>query len=354
MVDRELLARLTTGGLWRFGSLVGPPDVKDESGLGKERNGMTTTWRASIGQVPELRRLRYFLAVAGEQNFTRAAELLHVAQPALSRQVRQLERELGVELLHRTTHTFELTEAGRFLYERGPVLLDAADELWRLTTAYGTGERGTVSLGYGVSASYETAPELLRGLTDRLPDIQVTTQVLPTGQILAGVHDGTIDIGVVRCPPVDAGLETRLLRLEPQGIELRRDDPRAAGERICLDEIADMPFLMHARDANPGHYDAVLGVFRDRGVEPDVMHRKVTLDLALTPLVAGEAVALAGESARLGLPGDLVWLPLDPPTAFETRLLARAGGTNPAAERLLAAAEEVADELGWRGDAAGR
>jgi DNA-binding transcriptional LysR family regulator len=251
---------------------------------------MTTTWRASIGQAPELRRLRYFLAVAGEQNFARAAELLHVAQPALSRQVRQLERELGVELLHRTTHTFELTEAGRFLYERGPVLLDAANELWRLTTAYGTGERGTVSLGYGVSASYETAPELLRGLMDRLPDIQVTTRVLPTGQILAGVQDGTIDIGVVRCPPAGTGLETRLLRLEPQGIELRRDDPRAAGERICL-------------------------------------------------------------------PGDLVWLPLDPPALFETRLLARAGGTNPAMGRLLDAAEEVADALGWRaaaGNAAGR
>jgi len=334
-----------------------PPDVKDGSRLGTERNGMTTTWRASIGQVPELRRLRYFLAVAGEQNFTRAAELLHVAQPALSRQVRQLERELGVELLHRTTHTFELTQAGRFLYERGPVLLDAADELWRLTSSYGTGERGAVSLGYGVSASYETAPELLRGLTGRLPEIQVTTQVLSTGQILAAVHDGTIDIGVVRCPPPDGGLMTRLLRLERQGIELRHDDPRAAAGSIRLDAVADMPFLMHQRDANPGHYDAVLEVFRDRGVEPRVVHRTVALDLALTPLVAGEAVALAGESARLGLPGDLVWLPLDPPAAFETRLLTRAGGTNPAAERLLDAAEEVADDLGWRaaaGDAAGR
>ena len=77
----------------------------------------------------------------------------------------------------------------------------------------------------------------------------------------------------------DTGLETRLLRLERQGIELRRDDPRAAAENICLDAIADVPFLMHARDANPGHYDAVLEVFRERGVEPDVVHRTVTLGL---------------------------------------------------------------------------
>ena len=316
-----------------------------------------TTWRATPGRVPELRRLRYFLAVAGEQNLTRAAELLHVAQPALSRQVRLLERELGVELLRRTTHTFALTEAGRYLFERGPVLLDAADELWRLTSAFGAGERGTVTFGYGASAGYETVPELMRALTVRLPDIEVVTHVMSTDQNLAGVHDGTIDIGAVRCPPPDPGLVTRLLRREPQGLELRHDDPRAAAGGIRLDAFADMPFLMHQRDANPGHYDAVLAVFRDRGVEPRLVHRTVALDLALTPLVAGEAVALAGESARLGLPGDLVWLPLEPPAAFETRLLTRAGGTNPAAERLLDAAEEVADDLGWRagaGDAVGR
>src|SRR5580693_9007375 len=80
---------------------------------------------ASISAVTDLRRLQYFLAVARERNFTRAADRLHVAQPALSRQVRLLEQELGVELLHRTTHEFELTEAGEFLLERGPALLSA-------------------------------------------------------------------------------------------------------------------------------------------------------------------------------------------------------------------------------------
>ena len=94
--------------------------------------------------MTDLRRLQYFVAVARERNFTRAAERLHVAQPALSRQVKLLEQELGVELLHRTTHEFELTEAGEFLLDRGPALLAAADELWRSVRAYGTGERGGV------------------------------------------------------------------------------------------------------------------------------------------------------------------------------------------------------------------
>ncbi len=307
-----------------------------------------TTWRASIGQVPELRRLRYFLAVAGEQNFTRAAELLHVAQPALSRQVRLLEQELGVELLHRTTHTFELTEAGRFLCERGPALLDAADELWRLTSAYGSGERGAVALGYGASAGYETVPELMRALTARLPDLLITTHVMSADQILAGVLDGTIDIGAIRCPPADTGLETRLLRLEPQGVQLRRDDPQGR-KREHLPRRRRGHALPHAparrepgplrrrarRDARPrpradggsshGHArPRPHAARRRRGGR----HRRRVVP-ARPPRRSRVAAARPAGRARDAPPGAC-------------------GGAGPATERLLAAAEEVADELGWR------
>jgi DNA-binding transcriptional LysR family regulator len=304
--------------------------------------------------VPELRRLRDFLAVASERNFTRAAESLHVAQPALSRQVRMLEQELGVELLHRTTHTFELTDAGRHLVERGPALLDAADELWRTTQAFGTGERGTVVVGYGASLGYETVPRLIRTLADRLPGLEVTTQLMPSTEILAAVRDGTVDVGAVRCPADADGLESRLLRLEPQGVLIGSADPRAAGADISLDQLDGSALLLHARDANPGHYDAVLALFDSRGTAPRVVHRPVALDVAQTPVAAGEAIAIVGESSRVGLPGDVTWLPLSPPTALETRLLARASNRKAAADRLLAAAEDVADELGWRDGHSGR
>ena len=91
-------------------------------------------------------------------------------------------------------------------------------------------------------------------------------------------------------------------------------------------------------------------ICRAHGVEPTVVHRSVTLDLAQTPVVAGEAIAIVGESSRLGLPAELAWLPLHPPAALETRLLARAVGRTAAADRLLAAAEEIADEFGWRAE----
>jgi DNA-binding transcriptional LysR family regulator len=298
--------------------------------------------------VTDLRRLQYFVAVARERNFTRAAERLHVAQPALSRQVRLLEQELGVELLHRTTHEFELTEAGEFLLERGPVLLGAADDLWRDVRTYGTGERGGVLIGYGGSASYETAPRLLQALTERHPRIAVTTAVKSVEEIIAGLRDGSIGLGLVRCASETADLEMRTIRLERQGLMVRRDHRLASRSAVSMGDLADDRLLLHPRDANPGHYDAVLGLYRKQGLEPRVLLRTLSFDLAYTPVLRGEAVAIIGESSTsLGLPEQLCWLPLSPPASFEVSLLARRHNRSPAVNRMFDAATMISGELGW-------
>jgi DNA-binding transcriptional LysR family regulator len=291
----------------------------------------------------DLRRLRYFTVVASERNFTRAAERLHIAQPALSRQVRQLEHELGVELLHRTTHSVELTEAGRELLERGSRVLDDVDALWRTMRGFGAGSVGTVVVAYGTSAGYDTAPRLLRAIAERLPELEVTTRVLPVGEIVSGLSDGSVDIGVVRCPPATPGADQRLLWLEPQGVLVRADHPLAGGEAAAIDDLAE-PVLLHSRAANPGHYDAVKTLIGDAPLEL----RDVSFDLAQTPVLEGRAVAIVGESTRVGLPAELAWVRLEPPVAFPVKLLARSLDRPPSVERLLVAAEEIADELGWR------
>lgn len=302
---------------------------------------------ASIPAVTDLRRLQYFVAVARERNFTRAAERLHVAQPALSRQVRLLEQELGVELLHRTTHEFELTEAGQLLLERGPGLLSAADELWRSVRTYGTGERGTVVVAYGASASYETGPRLLQALTQRHPGITITTAIKSVGEIVAGVSDGSIDVGLVRCPPQTPGLETRPIRHERQVLLLRRDHRLASRLAVSLDELSEESLLLHPREANPGHYDAVLGLFRDRGSAPRVRLRTLTFDLRYSPIVQEDAVAIVGESTTSELPSELCCRSLSPPASLEVSLLARRHNRSPAVDRMLDAAAAIADELGW-------
>ena len=304
--------------------------------------------KLGLDAVTDLRRLQYFLAVARERNFTRAAERLHIAQPALSRQVKLLEQELGVALLHRTTHEFELTEAGEFLLERGPALLSAADELWRGVRTYGTGERGGVTVAYGASASYETAPRLLRALAERHPGIAMTTAVKSVEEIVAGVRDGSVDLGLVRCPPNVSELDARRVRMERQGVLLRRDHRLASSSTVAVVDLADETVLLHPRDGNPGHYDAVLGLFRENGLEPRVQLRTLSFDLAYTPVLQGGVITIIGESSvSIGLPDELCWVPLSPAVRHEVALLARRHHRSPAVDRLLEAATSVSSDLGW-------
>ena len=302
----------------------------------------------SIGAVLELRRLRYFLAVATARNFTRAAEQLHIAQPALSRQLRLLEQELGVELILRTTHSFELTPAGEYLLAHAPAALAAVDALERSTKTFSSGEAGSITVAYGTSAGYETAPRLLRAIVERLPELQLTTAVMSVEEIVAGIRDGVVDIGIVRCPPAADGLESRLLRLEAQGVLLREDHPLATRAALGVADLAEERVLLHAREANPGHYDAVVRLFTSNGLEPQFELRATAFDLAQTPVADGRAIAIVGDSTRVGLPPGLNWIALSPPTTFDVRLLARSLNRPPAVERLLDVAEIVADELAWR------
>jgi hypothetical protein len=170
---------------------------------------------------------------------------------------------------------------------------------------------------------------------------------MATAAILDAVGDGTIDAGLVRCPPTRDGIDMHVVRRERQGVLLRRDHALAAGAPLALPELGDTPVLLHPRAANPGHYDAVLELCRAAGVEPRVLERTAALDLAQTPVVEGRAVAIVGESSRTVLPAELTWVPLSPPAALDVALVARVRDRSPALERVLAAAVDAAAELGW-------
>ena len=297
--------------------------------------------------VADLRRLRYFVAVARERNFTRAAEQLHIAQPALSRQVRLLEQELGVELLHRTTHEFELTEAGAMLLDRGPTVLASVQELWDDIRAFGTGRRGRVLIAYGASASYETAPRLLRALSERHPGVEIATAVKSVSEIVSGLSAGSVDVGIVRCPPQIADLEARTIRREPQRVLLRRDHRLASSPIIAMEDLASETLLMHPREANPGHYDAIVDLCRSAGFEPRVLLRSVSFDLAYSSVTDSDAVAIIGESSSVGLPAGLRLLPLTPPAAMEVSLLVRRYNRSPIVDQMLETLPAVTEQLGW-------
>jgi DNA-binding transcriptional LysR family regulator len=175
----------------------------------------------------------------------------------------------------------------------------------------------------------------------------LTTEVKPTPEIVAGVGDGSIDVGLLRCPSGISDLERRTIRLERQGVLVQHEHRLASCSTVDVSDLAEETLLLHPRDANPGHFDAVLELCRRGGVEPRILLRTLSFDLSQTPLAQGEAVAIVGESSQVGLSGELRWLPLSPPAELEVSLIARRYGRSPALDRLLETAVDVAGGLGW-------
>ena len=297
---------------------------------------------------PEARLLRYFLAVAAELNFTRAAASLGIAQPALSAQIRQLEAQLGVQLLERTTRSVRLTDAGRVVQERGPAALASLADVWDAARRAGRGESGRLRVAYSPSAGYETAPTLVSAVRERYPGIEVSAEVLPTPDIVRAVREGRIDVGVARMPEATDGVRLRTVRLEPLGALLPVGHPLAERRDVDLATIAQHPILMHPRSANPAQFDFVVALFARSGLEPRFVERPVAFDPTQSMIREGRAIGLVGTSSVEGLAAGLCWVPLaDSGVRLAMQLVMRAGDVSPAADRFERVAVATAAAAGW-------
>jgi DNA-binding transcriptional LysR family regulator len=297
---------------------------------------------------PEARLLRYFLAVADELNFTRAAERLNIAQPALSAQIRQLEAQLGVRLLERTTRSVGLTEAGRVLYERGPAALAALEDAWEAARRAGRGEAGRLRIAYSPSAGYETAPRLVEAMSERYPGVEITAEVLPTPEVVRAVLDGRVGVGVARTPTPIEGVRLRMVRLERQGVLVPAGHPLAAHAEVELSGVAEHPILAHPRAANPAHHDLLIDLFRQEGLEPQFIERPVAFDPTQRLIREGRAIGLVGASSVAAIADGLRWVPLaEPAPRLEVQLVLRDGESSPVADRFERVAVAVAAAAGW-------
>jgi LysR family transcriptional regulator, benzoate and cis,cis-muconate-responsive activator of ben and cat genes len=300
----------------------------------------------TIGGVLD-RRLRTFLTVAREGSFSRAAEVLHVAQPALSRQVALLEAELGVQLLERSPQGVVPTAAGRRLEERGGALAREAEALRDELAAFGDGARGRVALGYSTSLGYGTAPAVVEGLRWRLPDVEVAPVLLPTPELAGAVRHGPLDLALVRCATAAEGVAATVVRRERLGVLMAEGHPLAAGAEVDLAALADQPIWLHDRAANPGHHDLVVGACRAAGFASRLVPATAPFDPSYGALTGGGAVALVGESSRTGTPATLVWRPLASAPAVTISLLAREGEASAVVLRAASAVRDEAIAQAW-------
>jgi DNA-binding transcriptional LysR family regulator len=248
----------------------------------------------------ELRHLRYFVAVADELHFSRAAAHLHVAQPALSQQIRQLEDELGLELFRRTKRRVELTDGGRVVLEEARRTLAQSDRVISAAHRAAQGTAGYLGVGFSSSAPYTTLPAILRGFRAQFPDIVLNLHERSTEEQIDLLGAGTIDIGFVRRPVENApeALIIKTILREPLMVALPHDHRLRFTPTVAVRALASEPFILFPRHAAPGLYDQIGALCRRAGFAPTVAQEAVQMQTIVSLVSAGLGVAIVPESIR--------------------------------------------------------
>jgi len=241
----------------------------------------------------ELRHLRYFIMVAEELHFGRAAEKLHISQPPLSMQIRSLEEELGVTLLHRTQRHVSLTQAGHAFLQEARQILARLEQAVLMTRRAGRGEIGELAVGFISVADYNVLPVVLREFRQRFPLVNLTLRESTTDAQIRDLIGGRIDVGFV-LPPIDElALQSACIVREPLVAALPERHPLARRPgKVALANLKDAPFILFPRPMAPGLYDDVVSFCRAAGFSPRVEQEAVQMQTIVSLVSAELGVAL--------------------------------------------------------------
>ena len=283
----------------------------------------------------ELRHLRYFAAVAETCHFGQAAAQLHIAQPALSQAIRQLESELDVTLFTRTTRQVSLTPAGEFLRTEAARVLAAVDDSVRGVRRIGAGRHGLVRLGLTGTASFSHLPGIARVVKRELPEValEIHADLLTPAQC-ERLQSGALDLGVLRPPATGEGLTLRTLEVEPLALAIPVDHRLAGEPVVALADLRTEPFVAYsARDSAVN--EAVLRSCREAGFVPRREHEAPSTAVLLALVAAGLGVAVLPASVRaLPLEG-VVFRDLLDAGSVELSLAYRTDDDNPVVDAVI-------------------
>jgi DNA-binding transcriptional LysR family regulator len=293
--------------------------------------------------LPELRLLRYFVAVAEELHFGRAAVRLHVAQPGLSQQIQALEQRLGVRLLERTSRQVRLTPAGTLMLAEGRRLLAETERAVDLVRRTGRGEMGRVTVAAIGSATYDVVPRLLRAHRTRHPDVELVLREMSTPAQVQALRGGEIDVGVLRLPADTTDLVTHTVREDRMALMLPEAHPLARRRRrIALHALAREPLILFPATPRPSWADTVIAACRETGFEPIVAQEAMESATVVSFVAAGVGIAIVPEGLKVLARSGVAYRLVAPPAPV-TRLAAvhRAGQLAPAVAGLMALVREM-------------
>jgi DNA-binding transcriptional LysR family regulator len=297
--------------------------------------------------TPELKQMRYVVAVAREHSFSRAAEALHVAQQAVSQQVRLVEESLGVQLFERTNRGVAITPAGEVFVQEARRTLNAADRVAARAQAAARGEAGTLRIAYTLATVYETLPALLDALAAGQPELKLRPQEVFGADVEELVLDERVDLAVAPRMALRRGLDHRAVRREDFAVAVAEDHPLSGREQVTLAAFAGELLQVWPREMAPGYYDAVIAACRAAGFEPNAAEQAAG-STVWGDIARGQGIGLVVSSLRSQLPGGIRLVGLEPPAPTLTiDLIWSAERGSPGVQRLLDVAEQLAGARGW-------
>lgn len=281
----------------------------------------------------EFRQLRYFIIVAQQRNFTRAAEILNITQPPLSRQIQMLEEELGVALFHRASRPVRLTESGRLLYEQALQVLGRIDQMVAMTRRAGLNEKQVLSIGFVASILYAGLPTLIGRLRQSAPELDIQLVELLSVQQLPALKEGRIDLGFGRLRQTDPSIVSTVLHEERLVVAVPRSFGLAeSAGPLSLAQLRDQRLIVYPREPRPSYADQVLNMLLQSDVRVGEVQEVRELQTALGLVAAGAGICVIPASARQ-MRSDVHYRPLaDAHATSPVILYYREGDTSPRLE----------------------
>ncbi|ATP40908.1 LysR family transcriptional regulator [Solibacillus sp. R5-41] len=244
----------------------------------------------------DIRKIRYFIMVAEELNFSRAAERLRMAQPPLSQEIRKLEEELGVQLFHRTKRMVELTDAGKIFLEGSQQTLFQLERTIEETQLAAEGKIGNLIIGFVDST--EVVIEVLNKFRERFPKIHLILREMTTEQQLKALYEKQIHIGFIRSKQNNEILSSEVCSEETLRLVLHQDHPFASLSEIPLQLLIGEPFILFPRHLGSNFYDLIISYFRDHGVNLNVVQEAVQMHTIVNLVATGMGVSVVPSSVE--------------------------------------------------------
>jgi DNA-binding transcriptional LysR family regulator len=296
----------------------------------------------------ELRQLNYFVTVAEELHFGKAADRLQITQPALSKQIASLEEALGVQLLSRTKRTVQLTPAGQVFFEQAQQLLSHAEATIQLTQRTDRGDVGQLAIGFTATAVHTVMPQLVCDFRQDYPNVEISIIELATEAQVAALNQDKLDLAFLH-PPIDArGIELHPILVEEFVAVLPQQHPLLKYDHIPLEAFANEPLIIHPRREGPALYDGFVRVCQAAGFQPKIVKETISLQTRVCWVAIGMGITFVSSELQFLVGRNVVCRPLETcPIHLKLAAAWRQNASNPTLRAFIKVLQEKISEYNY-------